>query len=182
MAYERFPQQSAGRWTGGGAARGWRGFAMALRMPIVSGMVRPMPTSIAEGILLDLRQASVDDPLGRTTCARAVALLRPAAHGRLAELPMEATSDGAPLHGLRPGARRAGGVRGGGGMTSPTRVAGALALTVALAGCARDAEPTTFAVPRAAAVDIRLTCPPGTLIGTMTVDCPQPLSRAGRPQ
>lgn len=69
-------------------------------------------------------------------------------------------------------------------MTSLARLGGASALTAALmavlAGCARDAEPTTFAVPRATAAQIRMTCPPGTFIGTMTVDCPQPLSRAGR--
>ncbi len=62
-----------------------------------------------------------------------------------------------------------------------TRSAAALALAAALSGCARDAEPATFAVPRAAAAEIRMACPPGTLIGTMTVDCPQPLPGAGRP-
>lgn len=64
-------------------------------------------------------------------------------------------------------------------MSSLARIGGALAVGLALAGCARDAEPTTFAVPRAAAADIRMTCPPGTFIGTMTVNCPQPLPRAG---
>ena len=58
----------------------------------------------------------------------------------------------------------------------------ALAMAVALAGCARDAEPTTFAVPRAAAAEIRMTCPPGTFIGSMTANCPQPLPGPGRPQ
>ena len=57
-------------------------------------------------------------------------------------------------------------------MTMVMRSAAALALVIALAGCARDAEPTTFAVPRAAAAEIRMTCPPGTFIGTMTVNCP----------
>ena len=67
-------------------------------------------------------------------------------------------------------------------MTCPARIAATLALTLALGGCARDAEPTTFAVPRAAAAEIRMTCPPGTFIGTMTVNCPQPLPRAVRAQ
>ncbi len=62
-----------------------------------------------------------------------------------------------------------------------TGSAAALALAAALSGCARDAEPTTFAVPRAAAAEIRMTCPPGTFIGTMTVGCPRPLPGAGRP-
>jgi hypothetical protein len=64
-------------------------------------------------------------------------------------------------------------------MSSLARIGGALAVGLALAGCARDAEPATFAVPRAAAADIRMTCPPGTFIGTMMVNCPQPLPRAG---
>ncbi len=58
----------------------------------------------------------------------------------------------------------------------------ALALAASLAACAHDAEPTTFAVPRAAAAQIRMTCPPGTFIGTMTVNCPQPLSRTAPAQ
>lgn len=60
------------------------------------------------------------------------------------------------------------------------RSAAALSLAAALSGCARDAEPTNFAVPRAAAAEIRMTCPPGTFIGTMTVNCPQPLPGTGR--
>ena len=67
-------------------------------------------------------------------------------------------------------------------MTFPAGIAAALALAVALGGCARDAEPSTFAIPRAAAAEIRMTCPPGTFVGTMTVNCPQPLPGAGRAQ
>jgi ABC-type uncharacterized transport system auxiliary subunit len=56
-------------------------------------------------------------------------------------------------------------------------IAAAAALAATLAGCARDAPPATFAVPRAAAAEIRMACPPGTFIGTMTVNCPRPLPR-----
>lgn len=63
-----------------------------------------------------------------------------------------------------------------------TRIAAALSLAAAVAACARDSEPTTFAVPREAAARIRMTCPPGTFIGTMTASCPQPLSRTAAPQ
>ena len=62
-------------------------------------------------------------------------------------------------------------------MTAVARIAVALALAASLSACARDAEPTTFAVPQAAAARIRMTCPPDTFIGSMTVNCPQPLSR-----
>lgn len=67
-------------------------------------------------------------------------------------------------------------------MRSGARGAALLASALALAGCARDAQPVTFAVPRAAAAQIRMTCPPGTFIGTMTANCPQPLTRAAPAQ
>lgn len=67
-------------------------------------------------------------------------------------------------------------------MTKLIRTVCALALATALAACARDAEPTTFAVPREAAARIRMTCPAGTFIGTMTANCPQPLSRTAPAQ
>lgn len=63
-----------------------------------------------------------------------------------------------------------------------TMTAAALTLAASLGACARDAEPTTFAVPRTAAAQIRMRCPPNTFIGTMTVNCPQPLSRTAPAQ
>ena len=69
-----------------------------------------------------------------------------------------------------------------GNLRAWARVAAGVALAASSAGCARDAEPATFAVPRAAAAEIRMTCPPGTFIGTMTVNCPQPLPRAAAPR
>ena len=65
-------------------------------------------------------------------------------------------------------------------MRSGTRIAAGIALAALLAGCARDGEPRTFAVPSAAAARIRTVCPPDTFIGTMTANCPQILPAAPR--
>jgi len=59
-------------------------------------------------------------------------------------------------------------------------MAAGIALAALLAGCARDEEPRTFAVPRAAAARIRMVCTPGTFIGTMTANCPQAFPAAPR--
>lgn len=67
-------------------------------------------------------------------------------------------------------------------MRASLGTAAVAALAAILAGCARDARPTTFAVPRAAAAEIRMACPPGTFIGTMTVGCPRPLPRGAPAQ
>ena len=64
----------------------------------------------------------------------------------------------------------------------PSKAVVALSLAASLDACARDAEPTTFAVPRTAAAQIRMRCPANTFIGTMTVNCPQPLSRTAPAQ
>ena len=58
-----------------------------------------------------------------------------------------------------------------------TGIAAVLALAAALAACARDAEPTTFAVPRAAAAEIRMTCWPGPGIGILASGCARPPPR-----
>ena len=67
-------------------------------------------------------------------------------------------------------------------MKALMRTALALTLAASLGACARDAEPTTFAVPRTAAAQIRMRCPANTFIGTMTVNCPQFLSRTAPAQ
>lgn len=56
-----------------------------------------IPITDADGILLDLRYASVDNPLGRAVYARAVALLRPPARDALLRAAARARAVGLAL-------------------------------------------------------------------------------------